>query len=62
MMRERRGYSLARRKRASALPICIFPKGIEAGIRCASLSEIKERGRTIKFCGQIGCVYHEPLY
>ena len=56
------GYNRARRKRASALPLCIFPKGIEAGIRCASLTEIRERGKTIKICGLIECVYHEPLY
>ena len=44
------------------IPMCMFPKGIEAGIRCSSLTTIKERGRTIKFCGQIECAYHEPLY
>lgn len=58
-----RNVPLQRRKRADALPLCIFPKGKEAGIRCVSLVTITEAGRDLKVCNYAGCVYNEdPLY
>lgn len=54
----------ARRMRADALPLCIFPKGKKAGIRCVSLTIIIESGsRDLKICNYAGCAYNEePLY
>lgn len=46
------------RKKAE-IPLCIFPRGKKAGIRCISLSEIKVGGRTVKLCDEKLCVYYE---
>ncbi len=59
-----RNVPLPRRKRADALPLCIFPKGEKKGIRCASLTVIVSSiGRDVKVCNYAGCVYNEkPIY
>ncbi len=50
------------KKENEKIPLCIFPKGIDAGIRCTSLALIKTAYKTIKFCGNIECAYHDPIY
>lgn len=56
------GHTL-KKQRADNLPICIFPKGKKAGIRCASLTVLKIDGEDVKVCGYAGCGYNErPLY
>ena len=53
----------ARRKRADALPLCIFTEGQKKGIRCATVEIFKVANRDVKICNYAGCAYNEsPLY
>ena len=40
------------------IPLCPFPKGIEAGIRCLKLQTIEITRGSVKVCPEPECVYH----
>lgn len=54
-----RNVPLARRKRADALPVCIFPRGRKAGIRCVTLQILIVAGRKVEICRESMCGYFE---
>ncbi len=55
-----RNVPYPRRKRADALPLCIFPKGKRAGIRCVTLKIFTVGGKTVQIFEETACAYH-PL-
>lgn len=54
-----RNVPLARRKRADRLPLCIFPKGKKAGIRCVTVQTLSRGGETVTVCDEALCCYNE---
>ena len=50
-----------RHRQTDDVPLCIFPRGRKAGIKCSSVQVIKTGGRTVSLCNETMCCYHDPI-
>ena len=49
-----------RHRQTDDVPLCIFPRGRKAGIKCSSVQVIKTGVQTVKVCTETICCYHDP--